>query len=124
MLQPSQTSNQKQKIFIIDEIGKMELFSKQFAKCVDSIINNPSFIVIATVPNKHNIGFVERLKRRHDSKLYTLTRNNRSSSTAHITKCVFELIDSKCTKDDEDQNKANDNDQHSKKYYNSNQKRA
>ena len=54
-------------------IGKMELFSKQFQNAVKQIINDESLIVIATVPNKNNINFVEQLKK-GDSKLFTLTK--------------------------------------------------
>lgn len=95
LLQKSKSQNDKQTIFIIDEIGKMELFSVEFEKCVERIVNDPSFIVIATVPSKHNIGFVEKLKRRKDTKLYTLTPNNRNIHTTYITKCVFQLIDAR-----------------------------
>ena len=82
-------------IYIIDEIGKMELFSKQFEKSVQRIIDNQLFIVIATVPNKHNLQFVEKLKKRQDSKLFTLTRNNRNLTTTYITKFVFDTIDAR-----------------------------
>merc|ERR1712129_442843 len=55
---------QKQCVFVIDEIGKMELFSKRFAELVDRLLNARDILVIATVPSKHRIAFVERVKRR------------------------------------------------------------
>ena len=127
----SGSQNHKQIVFIIDEIGKMELFSHQFQKYVESHINNSEIIVIATVPLKHSIPFVEKLKRRKDSKLYELTRNNRNASTMHITKCVFELIDSRAknkTQHQHNTEEAKDNDNndknHNPSYYNPNQHKS
>ena len=92
--QNAKNGNPKQSIFIVDEIGKMEMFSKQFHSLVDALINDPDVIVIGTIPIKKNIHrFIEGLRQRKDSKVYTLTRENRDTSTVHITRCVFELID-------------------------------
>mmetsp|Transcript_31643 Transcript_31643/g.51198 ORF Transcript_31643/g.51198 Transcript_31643/m.51198 type:complete len:269 (-) Transcript_31643:25-831(-) len=85
----------KQAIFVIDEIGKMELFSRPFQNYTQRLLDDPSVIVIATVPNKHNIAFVDRVKQRPDAKLFTLTQNNRDLTTKYITHCVFEIIDTK-----------------------------
>ena len=100
-------------IFVIDEIGKMELFSKQFENLVKQSMNNESMIVIATVPIKH-INFVEKLKQRQDSKLFTLTRNNRNLTTTYITKYLFDLIDAKSNNDNNDGNDSNNNQQYFK----------
>ena len=80
----------------------MELFSHEFQKSVEKIINDKSCIVIATLPLKGRINFVEKLKKRKDSKLYELTKNNRNSSTNFIIKCLFQLIDSKTNYNDND----------------------
>lgn len=111
LIKPSSSPKHKINIFVVDEIGKMELFSKQFENSVKEIINNESLIVIATVPIKHNINFVENLKKRNDSKLFTLTRNNRNLTTTYITKYLFDLIDAKEKEQENGKEKKNDDNQ-------------
>ena len=87
----------KQTVFVLDEIGKMELFSKRFERAAERILNNPEYIVMAIVPLKHKISFVEKVKRRKDSKLFTMTHSNRNSMVSYIGKCLFEIIDSRAS---------------------------
>merc|ERR1712107_283486 len=84
----------KQTVFIVDEIGKFELYSKRFERAAERILNNQDYIVMAVVPLNTKNGFVQKVKRRKDSKLFTMTQN-RNKMASYIQKCVCELIDAK-----------------------------
>jgi nucleoside-triphosphatase THEP1 len=59
-------------VIVIDEIGKMELFSRSFTQTVKDILKHPKTTVFATVPLKAN-PFVEEIKNRDDVQLYTVS---------------------------------------------------
>ncbi|MBD3229907.1 MAG: NTPase [Candidatus Lokiarchaeota archaeon] len=62
-------------LIIIDEIGKMELFSESFQDNVLHALNSKK-IVLATMGGiKHQ--FVKKIKERKDIEIITLTRENR-----------------------------------------------
>jgi nucleoside-triphosphatase len=63
------------KIVVIDEIARMELFSKAFREAVLSALNSPSR-VLATIQMRRD-AFLEEIKARPDVTLITLTRENR-----------------------------------------------
>ena len=64
-------------IIIIDEIGKMELFSNKFKEMVNQALDSPKKILAAIqdVPEK----FVDRIKAREDTELITITQENRDA---------------------------------------------
>jgi nucleoside-triphosphatase len=62
------------KIIIVDEIGKMELFSKKFRAALMDILTSPERI-IATIMASPNI-FSDRIKSRPDAELFFLERKN------------------------------------------------
>lgn len=59
---------------VIDEIGKMELFSEKFRKKVTEALDTGK--VVATVMEKSH-PFTDSIKRRRDVKVFTVTENNR-----------------------------------------------
>ena len=62
-------------LLIIDELGKMELFSLKFQKAVNFAFNNQPR-VIATLPYyKHT--FLDSIRKRQDVIIFELTRSNR-----------------------------------------------
>lgn len=63
------------KLYLLDEIGKMECLSSVFEKAVQTILNSGK-PVIATVALK-GTGLIEAVKRRKDAALLVLTRANR-----------------------------------------------
>ncbi|MEA1965507.1 MAG: NTPase [Candidatus Aerophobetes bacterium] len=63
------------KTIIIDEIGKMELYSKKFRQLVMQALQSPNN-VIATVPEYRN-EFLEKIREREDVKIVRITRENR-----------------------------------------------
>eukprot|EP00118_Oscarella_pearsei_P012881 m.98190 g.98190 ORF g.98190 m.98190 type:complete len:91 (+) comp36973_c0_seq4:385-657(+) len=63
-------------LFVIDEIGKMEMFSKSFIQAVQTLFDSKEARVLATVPIVRSPGslpFVESLKARLDVKLHVVT---------------------------------------------------
>lgn len=58
-------------LVIVDEVGKMELFSQNFVKSVQELFSSSNVRVLATVPvtKQHPIPFVDELKKREDVTL-------------------------------------------------------
>lgn len=63
---------QKKGVLIIDEVGKMELFSKKFEDAVASLFKNSNIQILATVPVKGPY-FVETLKKHPNCQLFTVS---------------------------------------------------
>jgi len=61
-------------IFMVDEIGKMELYSEKFKEVIQQILdsNKP---VIATIPLSKD-PFIEKIKKRKDSKVFYLEKRD------------------------------------------------
>jgi len=81
----------KPRIAVIDEIGKMEMFSKKFSQYVIQILNKKNIVVIATVPLRDIRGTTE-MKSREDSDLVTVTMQNRNGIVdimkQHVDECL------------------------------------
>lgn len=63
-------------LIVIDEIGKMELFSEQFKQKVMEALDTGK--VIATIMERPH-PFCDTIKRRNDVKLFTVTEENRNN---------------------------------------------
>lgn len=74
--------NPKIELIVIDEIGKMELFSVRFQNLVHAVFYTDKQ-VLATVPLKSN-AFIRDIKKRPDVYIFELTRTNRD--------CLLEAI--------------------------------
>jgi hydroxyethylthiazole kinase-like uncharacterized protein yjeF len=59
---------------IIDEIGKMELFSKEFKRTVEQALRDKR--VIATIPSKYENSFLKRVKKQPQTLILELKRDN------------------------------------------------
>lgn len=70
ILQALDTKN----IIIVDEIGKMELFSEKFRKVLIEALNSPKK-VLATIMERPN-AYADGIKKRPDVRLLSLTREN------------------------------------------------
>ncbi|XP_069811176.1 cancer-related nucleoside-triphosphatase isoform X2 [Dendropsophus ebraccatus] len=68
------TNTLQRSVCVIDEIGKMELFSKPFISAVDKILDNPSIVVFGTLPVSRGrpLPFVEEVRCRQDVKLFNV----------------------------------------------------
>jgi len=78
----------KGKIIVMDEIGKMELFSREFREMVRKVFSH-DVSVLATVPVSR-IPLVEEIKRRKDIKLFEVTVYNRDELPEKIMKIFLE----------------------------------
>jgi nucleoside-triphosphatase len=65
------------RLIMIDEIGKMECFSRKFEEEVTRLMDAPN-VLVATVALKGE-GFIRQVKNRPDCRLVTVTRENRDS---------------------------------------------
>ncbi|KAL3874533.1 hypothetical protein ACJMK2_037537 [Sinanodonta woodiana] len=81
-------------IFVIDEIGKMEIFSQSFKKAVKNVMDSPKTTVLATipVPKGRPIPFVEEVRARKDAVVFTVTKENRNGILEDILSAVNESI--------------------------------
>ncbi|KPJ68520.1 MAG: hypothetical protein AMJ43_00165 [Coxiella sp. DG_40] len=76
-------------LFVIDEIGKMECFSKKFITAIRRLfISNKS--VLATVAQKGS-GLISEVKNYPGTKLFNLTAQNRDKTIAEISQILLFL---------------------------------
>ena len=67
------TLNQN-KVIIIDEVGKAEMYSEKFKKAVEAALDSKNKI-LGTIMLKPN-PFCDKIKRRQDTKVFYLTKEN------------------------------------------------
>lgn len=78
------------KCIILDEIGKMELFSDQFRKTVLQVMEAP-LPVVATIMAKPE-PFCDKLKKRPETTRWELTVENREQVYYRIRSTVFDYL--------------------------------
>ncbi len=76
------------KVIIVDEIGKMELFSKSFRDLVREIVYDPKTTVIATIPIRDVHPLVKEIRRLPGAVLIELTKSNREGMEEEILKLL------------------------------------
>ena len=69
-------------IYIVDEIGKMECFSRQFIQAMEALLDSKK-IIVATVALKGG-GFISKIKKRNDIELWEVTPRNRDSLPVEV----------------------------------------
>ncbi len=77
-----ETALRDSQIIVIDEIGKMELFSHEFEELVTKVLDSP--YPLLGVIKEHGEGFIQEVKARQDVRLFTLTVENRDSLLQEI----------------------------------------
>jgi nucleoside-triphosphatase len=75
LLQELNLRHDRSALIVIDEIGKMECFSRRFMDEMTMLMSQPKTLV-ATIALKGE-GFIEQVKNRPDCRLITVTRENR-----------------------------------------------
>ncbi|WP_448587639.1 NTPase [Thermocrinis sp.] len=73
---------------VLDEVGKMELFSRPFKELVREIFHNPRYKVIATIPIRDVHPLVREIRRLQGVVLLELNKDNRD----HLDKEVLKLL--------------------------------
>ncbi len=76
-------------VIVIDEIGKMELFSQRFKEAVNAALNSEK-IVLATILLASN-PYTDKIKRRKDVKLFYLTQENREKVREEIKDMLLKM---------------------------------
>ncbi|XP_063427833.1 cancer-related nucleoside-triphosphatase homolog isoform X2 [Mytilus trossulus] len=86
-----QVKDKQNRVIIIDEIGKMELFSQSFIRHVKHILDTKGLTVIATipVPKGRPLQLVEEVRARPDALVFTITKENRDNILADISSSVM-----------------------------------
>ncbi|XP_077438080.1 cancer-related nucleoside-triphosphatase isoform X2 [Vanacampus margaritifer] len=82
------------KVFVLDEIGKMELFSQPFIKAVRQTLDCSSCAVLGTIPIPKGklLGLVEEVRIRSDVRVFTVTRENRNAILQDILSALRECL--------------------------------
>ncbi|XP_017048723.1 nucleoside-triphosphatase THEP1 [Drosophila ficusphila] len=81
----------RSELLIIDEVGKMELFSKRFESAMNNLLKKKTPLVV-TIPEKSNLPLVEQLRKSSESVLYKVTKSNRDKLPAEITDLITKSL--------------------------------
>ncbi|KAM6177022.1 cancer-related nucleoside-triphosphatase [Erethizon dorsatum] len=78
------------RVCVIDEIGKMELFSQPFIQAVLQTLSSPGTVVLGTIPIPKGkpLALVEEIRNRPDVKVFGVTKENRNYLLPDIVRCV------------------------------------
>ncbi|XP_026882246.2 cancer-related nucleoside-triphosphatase isoform X2 [Electrophorus electricus] len=81
------------RVFVIDEIGKMELFSQTFIQAVRQALDS-SDCILGTIPTPKGkpLGLVEEIRARKDVKVFMITKENRDAVFDEIVTAVKECL--------------------------------
>ncbi|XP_066536169.1 cancer-related nucleoside-triphosphatase [Hoplias malabaricus] len=81
-------------LFIIDEIGKMELYSQAFIRAVRQALDNSTCCILGTIPIPKGkpLALVEEIRARNDVKVFMVTKENRDAVTDEIVSTLKEFL--------------------------------
>ncbi|MGH0147240.1 UNVERIFIED_CONTAM: hypothetical protein FKN15_051250 [Acipenser sinensis] len=82
------------RVYIIDEIGRMELFSQSFIQAVRQTLENAQSSILGTIPIPKGkpLGIVEEIRNRRDVKVFTVTKENRDCILPEIVTALQDCI--------------------------------
>ncbi len=83
--------NSKDKIIVIDEIGKMEFYSDRFRNLIWKIMENPDLKVVATISQKDFHPLIKKIKNLPDVEIVEVTRENRDFLPGKIISMINAL---------------------------------
>ncbi|XP_008122442.1 cancer-related nucleoside-triphosphatase isoform X2 [Anolis carolinensis] len=83
-------SSAVKKVCVIDEIGKMELFSQSFIQAVRQLLSGSGVVMLGTipVPKGKPLGLVEEVRSHKEVKVFTITKENRDNILEEVVKAV------------------------------------
>jgi nucleoside-triphosphatase len=73
-------------LYVIDEIGKMELLSRRFRSRIIELLAQPTNL-LATISKKGN-GLIDQIKRRIDIEIIEVTRKNRDELPEELARKI------------------------------------
>ena len=76
-------------LYIIDEIGKMELLSARFRSKIIELIGQP-INLLATLSKKGD-GLIDQIKRRRDVEIIEVTRKNRDELPEEVLRKIYAI---------------------------------
>ncbi len=77
-------------LVVIDEVGKMELFSQRFRELVLKALDGP--VPVLGVITESGNGFIKNIKQRPDVRLVRITMENRDAIIPEIKESLRDLI--------------------------------
>ncbi|XP_075452973.1 cancer-related nucleoside-triphosphatase [Ascaphus truei] len=77
-------------VYVIDEIGKMELFSQSFIHAVRKTLDCSGALIFGTIPmlTRKPLPLVEEIRSRRDVKVFHVTRENRDDILQEIVTTI------------------------------------
>ncbi|CAL8258237.1 unnamed protein product [Lota lota] len=90
----SLTQGDGRKVFVIDEIGKMELFSQPFIREVRQTLDSPRCSILGTIPISRGkpLALVEEVRGRSDVRVFTVSKDNRNVILQDIVSALQECL--------------------------------
>lgn len=82
------------KVFVVDEIGKMELFSQSFIRAVRQTLDSSACTILGTIPIPKGkpLGLVEEVRSRRDVKVFAVSKENRNAILQDILATLQECL--------------------------------
>ncbi|KAI0220386.1 Cancer-related nucleoside-triphosphatase [Lamellibrachia satsuma] len=92
VLQANTDQGATRPVYVIDEIGKMEMFSSRFVQTVRTLTAQVETTVLATIPiaKGRPVPLVEELRHSADAKLMVISRANREEVVAEVVQSVLD----------------------------------
>ncbi|KAJ8250719.1 hypothetical protein COCON_G00226410 [Conger conger] len=87
-------SGGKRSVLVVDEIGKMELFSQQFVRAVKQALEGNGCSILGTIPIPRGklMAVVEEVRSSSDVKVFTVTKDNRDVILPCVVAAVQECL--------------------------------
>lgn len=79
-------------VLVIDEVGKMELFSELFRNRVAELLANENNCILVTVPLSAGAPLVEQIKRHKCGRVFTVSRSNRDDLAKDVLDALTKAI--------------------------------
>ncbi|XP_053155181.1 cancer-related nucleoside-triphosphatase [Hemicordylus capensis] len=83
-------SSAVKRVCVIDEIGKMELFSTSFIQAVRQILSGSGTVILGTIPVAKGkpLGLVEEIRSKKEVKVFNITKENRDGTLQDVVTAV------------------------------------
>ncbi|XP_042302501.1 cancer-related nucleoside-triphosphatase [Sceloporus undulatus] len=87
-------SSAVKRVCVIDEIGKMELFSQSFIQAVRQMLSGSGIVMLGTIPVPKGklLGIVEEIRTNKEVKVFTITKENRDNILEDIVTAVQKCL--------------------------------